>query len=243
MLHRLGSIPRLAVLLAGALACGGSEPAGPSPQPDNNPASLAATAGGNETVRVATAVGTLPAVVVKNQAGGVLAGVSVTFSVEAGGGTVTGSTLVTDASGLARVGSWTVGSGAGENRLKAAVTANPNLTTTFTVTARWPYWAIMVYMAADNDLAIQGILDIDEMEAAGVDPEVRVVVQAEFSPTNLALDYGCNAACFNRPNFNIPNLSPYRQVDSRLEVNPTAGQITSTRTTARQIQFGLRFTF
>ncbi|MFP5354968.1 MAG: clostripain-related cysteine peptidase, partial [Gemmatimonadota bacterium] len=46
-----------------------------------------------------------------------------------------------------------------------------------------------------------GIFDIDEMEAAGVDPKVQVVVQAEFSPTQLA-QYKCGASCFNRPNFN-----------------------------------------
>jgi hypothetical protein len=51
---------------------------------------------------------------------------------------------------------------------------------------------------------------------------------------------------FNRVNFNIPTgaaLNPYRLVGSRLEQNPVAGQITETRTSARQIQFGLRFTF
>lgn len=62
-------------------------------------------------------------------------------------------------------------------------------------------WTIMVYMAADNNLAVSGIQDIDEMEAAGVDANVNVVVQAEFSPTELA-QYNCNASCFNRPNFN-----------------------------------------
>jgi hypothetical protein len=56
-------------------------------------------------------------------------------------------------------------------------------------------------MAADNDLAIQGVLDIEEMEAAGVDPEVQVVVQAEFNPQQFAMQ-GCNASCIGRPNFN-----------------------------------------
>jgi Clostripain family len=65
-----------------------------------------------------------------------------------------------------------------------------------------PNWTIMVYMAADNNLAVPGIHDIDELEAAGMDPNVQVVVQAEFNPTELALD-GCNdPSCINRPNFN-----------------------------------------
>jgi hypothetical protein len=63
-------------------------------------------------------------------------------------------------------------------------------------------WTVMVYMAADNNLAVQGVLDLDEMEDAGINDKVQVVVQAEFSPTTLQ-QYGCNsAACVNRPNFN-----------------------------------------
>ena len=62
-------------------------------------------------------------------------------------------------------------------------------------------WTVMVYLAGDNNLAVDGIFDIDEMEAAGVDPKVQVVVQAEFSPAQLA-QYKCGAECFHRPNFN-----------------------------------------
>ncbi|HEY7681966.1 MAG TPA: clostripain-related cysteine peptidase [Gemmatimonadales bacterium] len=62
-------------------------------------------------------------------------------------------------------------------------------------------WTVMVYMAADNSLAVQGILDLDELENAGVDSRVDVVVQAEFSPDVLA-QYQCDASCFNRNNFN-----------------------------------------
>ncbi len=59
----------------------------------------------------------------------------------------------------------------------------------------------MVYMAADNDLASSGIDDLDEMEAAPINPEVQIVVQAEFSASALNQE-GCTSACFNRPNFN-----------------------------------------
>ena len=48
---------------------------------------------------------------------------------------------------------------------------------------------------------------------------------------------------FNRANFGLPDAEPFREVGRRVEENPTAGEITQTRTTARQIQFGLRFTF
>jgi len=62
-------------------------------------------------------------------------------------------------------------------------------------------WTVMVYMAADNSLAVQGILDLDEMEDAGISDKVQVVAQAEFSPSVLDQQQ-CTAACFNRPNFN-----------------------------------------
>jgi len=63
-------------------------------------------------------------------------------------------------------------------------------------------WTVMVFMAADNSLAVQGVGDIDEMEAAGVSPEVQVVVQAEFNPTEFARA-GCGQpSCAHLPNFN-----------------------------------------
>ena len=45
---------------------------------------------------------------------------------------------------------------------------------------------------------------------------------------------------FNRANFRSPNTTVF--TNARLP-NPSAGQITSTRTTARQMQIGFRFTF
>lgn len=62
-------------------------------------------------------------------------------------------------------------------------------------------WTVMVYMAADNSLAVEGVLDLDEMENAGISDKIQTVVQAEFSPSVLQ-QQNCTAACFNRPNFN-----------------------------------------
>jgi hypothetical protein len=44
---------------------------------------------------------------------------------------------------------------------------------------------------------------------------------------------------FNRANFRNPDMTAF--IDEK--PNPTAGRITETRTPARQIQIGLRFTF
>ncbi|HET7234465.1 MAG TPA: leishmanolysin-related zinc metalloendopeptidase [Longimicrobium sp.] len=61
-----------------------------------------------------------PAVVVRNNVGVPLAGVSVTFAVASGGGSVTGATVLTNASGVATLGRWRLGS-AGINTVTATV--------------------------------------------------------------------------------------------------------------------------
>lgn len=63
-------------------------------------------------------------------------------------------------------------------------------------------WTVMVYLAADNNLAIQGVIDLDEMENAGIHDQVQVVAQAEFNPATLQQAGCASAACINRPNFN-----------------------------------------
>jgi len=76
--------------------------------------------GGEQAVIVGAPVTTAPAIVVRNLAGAPVAGLPVTFAAAAGNGTVTGATTVTDANGVAAVGSWTLGS-VGPNRLTATV--------------------------------------------------------------------------------------------------------------------------
>ncbi|HET9707227.1 MAG TPA: leishmanolysin-related zinc metalloendopeptidase [Gemmatimonadales bacterium] len=60
-----------------------------------------------------------PSVVVADGAGTPIAGKQVTFAVSGGAGVLSGGTAVTDANGIATVGSWTVGAGA--NALTATV--------------------------------------------------------------------------------------------------------------------------
>lgn len=102
-------------------------------QPDV-PASVApngsATLGGT----VGTAVATLPAAIVKDKYGNPVPGVAVAFAVTQGGGTLTGANATTDASGVARPASWTLGNTAGANILTATV-AGIATPATFTATA------------------------------------------------------------------------------------------------------------
>ncbi|MFH1090203.1 MAG: clostripain-related cysteine peptidase, partial [Pseudomonadota bacterium] len=44
-------------------------------------------------------------------------------------------------------------------------------------------WTYLVYMGADNNLALAGLVDLAEMELVGTNADVNIVVQAEFSTT------------------------------------------------------------
>ncbi len=97
---------------------------------------IVSNAGDGQSAQVGTAVAIPPQVLVTDAFGNPKSGVSVTFVVASGGGGVTGPTTSTSASGLASVGSWTLGSTAGTNTLTATaagsgITGNP---VTFTAT-------------------------------------------------------------------------------------------------------------
>jgi hypothetical protein len=146
-----------------------------------------------------------PSVVIRDKYGNPVPGVEVSFTVTAGRGTVSPAKQQSDSLGRAAAQQWRLGAAAGTNTV--VVSTGGVSSTTFTAfatvaPAALPQWTVMVYMAADNSLAIHGVHDIDEMEAAGTNPNVQVVVQAEFSSAELSR-YGCtSAACINRPNFN-----------------------------------------
>jgi adhesin/invasin len=82
--------------------------------------SMAIEAGDNQAAGVGEPVDTPPAVLVTDQSGNPVSGVSVDFDVTGGGGTVVPGTVVTNASGIAQVTSWTLGPAAGANTLVAS---------------------------------------------------------------------------------------------------------------------------
>lgn len=94
---------------------------------------MAVSAGSGQSATVGTAVSTNPAVRVTSANGLVASGVTVTFTIAAGGGTLANSTAVTNPSGIAIAGPWVMGSATGENVVVA--TADGYGTVTFTATA------------------------------------------------------------------------------------------------------------
>ncbi|HYV96106.1 MAG TPA: hypothetical protein VE967_01480 [Gemmatimonadaceae bacterium] len=120
--ERLQKAIRFAMPVA-ALSCGGGGDSGTS-TPVTTPPVPAAVAANSATALSGTvggAVGARPSVKVTSSSGAPVASVQVAFVVTAGGGSVTGATVSTDASGIATVGSWTLGPAAGTHTLEARV--------------------------------------------------------------------------------------------------------------------------
>lgn len=92
-------------------------------------ASLTKVAGDVQNATTQTAVLASPSVVVKDSAGNLVSGATVTFTVQAGGGSITGATATSNASGVATAGTWTLGI-VGLNSLLATVLPSVGTVTT-----------------------------------------------------------------------------------------------------------------
>jgi glucose/arabinose dehydrogenase len=89
---------------------------------------MAAFAGTGQQAMAGTAVAVAPAVRLTDAQGRGVAGVPVSFVVVAGGGFVNGPTTASDASGVARVSSWTLGLAPGTNQLAARAAGMADVT-------------------------------------------------------------------------------------------------------------------
>jgi Big-like domain-containing protein len=149
------------------------------------PASVVKLSGDGQTAATNNPVAVPPAVQVRDLNGAAVPAVAVTFAVATGGGSVSGSVAHTDANGVATVGSWTLGPGAGENTLTATVagsgiSGNP---VTFTATAAQPGAPASVSVSAgDGQTGLAGF-------PLNVAPAVVVRDGANFPVPNVAVTF------------------------------------------------------
>jgi hypothetical protein len=134
------------------------------------PASVAANAGDLQSAEVNMAVAVPPSVIVRDALGVGVAGVAVNFAVGAGGGTVAGGNTTSDISGIATVGSWTLGPSAGANTLTATVTGsgisgNP---VTFTASAHLSLALTTCSVAQAGDYFLDASLSCANFSASNV---------------------------------------------------------------------------
>jgi adhesin/invasin len=138
------------------------------------PTQIAVSAGNGQSAVVANAVAIKPAVLLKDQFNNPVSGVSVTFAIISGGGTITGGAATTNTVGIATLGSWTLGTVAGGNSLRATVTGLQPLTFTATGVADVP--KRLAFLVAPS-----GVIAGDT-----IDPPVRVAIQDQHGNTNSA---------------------------------------------------------
>jgi hypothetical protein len=120
------------------------------------PASIEVAAGDGQIGLTGDPINIPPAVLVRDGAGRPFAGAEVSFAVTGGTGSATGTTVTTDAEGVAEVGSWILGSGA--NNLSATVagsgiTGNP---VTFTATGQSAAFTIELVFVGGSDPQYEG---------------------------------------------------------------------------------------
>lgn len=119
--------------------------------------------GDGQSAVVATAVDVAPSVRITDRDGNPVSGLAVTFTVTAGGGSVAGALATSGADGVARVGAWTLGTGAGENGLRA-VAAGVSGAVDFTATGtpgpadRCTVTADDYTVAAGSDVGVEALL-------------------------------------------------------------------------------------
>ena len=135
--------------------------------------SLVVRSGTNVSVPVATPLSAPPVVRAEDQFGNGIPDLPVTFAVVQGNGSLTGAAQVTNADGIARPGSWTIGTMAGVQRLNAtAIDAalGSSASATISITAQPGPAVSLVKLVGDNQ---RGSFNA----AVGIPPGVRVVDQ------------------------------------------------------------------
>src|SRR5205085_1880676 len=120
-------------------------------------ASIAPSAGDHQTATVGTAVATPPAVIVRDQFNNPVAGVAVTFAPAAGSGSVSPTTpILTNASGVAALTSWTLGTTARSNSLTATSAGLTGSPVAFTATGTAGAASEMALNAGNDQAATVG---------------------------------------------------------------------------------------
>jgi Bacterial Ig-like domain (group 1) len=130
---------------------------------------MVANAGNGQTVLAKTNVPVAPAVLVTDTAGAPVAGVTVTFAVATGGGSVSGGAAVSDGSGIATVGSWTLGS-PGLNTLTASLAGVPDVVFSATGTVGSPDSVVIISgdaQSGDAGTALANPLVVEVRDSVG----------------------------------------------------------------------------
>src|SRR5256714_11621168 len=177
---------RLAVpALAGFLfACGGD-----ASGPKHTATSIEANSSTTITAPAGSAARERPSVIVRDEEGNPLAGVTVVFSVTGGDGAVSGGSVTTGGTGVATVGSWTLGQTATTNTVAATVNGLPAVT--FTANAGNPCLVTPTYSIGTPSQGRLSLADCQFSDGSFVDL-YRVTI-----PTTGMYQFNQNSSVFD----------------------------------------------
>ena len=151
------------------------------------PASASLHAGATQTASVGNPLPVAPAVLVVDAFQNPVPNVPVSFRVTAGSGSIGGGDAVTNAEGIATVGSWTLGVVAGENTLSAVVSGLPPIAITATGIPRAPNALVIIDalpVALRSGVRITGDVAVKLVDNFGnTVPQSSVAVRAVVTPT------------------------------------------------------------
>jgi hypothetical protein len=190
------------------------------------PASISVHAGNLQSALVNTAVLVPPAVIVRDNFTNPVSGVSVTFAVAGGGGSISGAAAVTGANGVATVGSWTVGADAGTNTLSATaagggIAGNPFNFTANAVTELSTFKVELVFLSGMSP----------SQQAAFTNAVARWESIINGDLPDIAMNFGPGDCGFNSPAINqvVDDLIIYVTVAPIDGPNGILGQATPCR--------------
>lgn len=191
---------------------------------------------------VATPATPAPGVLVKDVNGNPVAGVSVTFTVTDGRGSVTGAKVATNGSGIATVGSWTVGTLVGQNVLTATVTGVG--AAAFVVTS---VPAAVAVVTVNPLPVIVGIGQTQQLTAAATDQFGNVIPNSAiaFSSSAPSIATVSSAGLISGVSFGEDTVTAVvgavsRRVPVSVIGHPASGSISSVLSNVNGRPFGVR---
>lgn len=180
-----GALSLAVLVVAGfQLACGGD-----SSGPGHTATSIEANSSTMITAPAGTAALERPSVIVRDEAGTPLAGVTVVFTVTGGDGSVSGASVTTGGTGVATVGGWTLGQTAATNTVDATVNGLPPVR--FTANAGNPCFVTQAYSIATPGQGKLSLADCQVSDGSFVDfyrVTIPTVGMYQFNQNSVAVD-------------------------------------------------------
>ncbi|HEX2722105.1 MAG TPA: SGNH/GDSL hydrolase family protein [Gemmatimonadaceae bacterium] len=149
------------------------------------PTAMAIVAGDNQTALAGQPVPIAPSVKITDAEGLGVAGVTVTFSIRSGGGSLTGANAVTNTAGIATLQSWVLGIGG--NSLYASVPGLSGDPLIFVALGQAQV-QVVTFGDSNTDIGFQGTSPIKRVASyvSSADPNIRLAPNAPHSTLQLA---------------------------------------------------------